>query len=60
MKDLKVQLEKLETTELEARGMAHEHCLALEASEKSLRDKTASFKSAVNSLQLEIKTLKTK
>ena len=40
--------------------MAHENQLAMEAAEVSLKDKTSSFKSAANSLQLTINDLKAK
>lgn len=40
--------------------MAHNTQQALEAAEASLKDKTASSKAAVNSLQLTINNLKAK
>ena len=60
IKELKVQLGQVKDAEEKARAEAHEHHLALKASESSLRDKTASSKLVINSLQLEIKTLKSK
>ena len=60
VKDLKQQLEKSETAELEAKGLAHEHRVAQEAAEATLRDKMAFSKSTINSLQLTINSLKTK
>ena len=60
VKNLQSQLERAETSEMEAKGVAHEKGLALEATEASLKDKTTSFKSAINSLQLTINSLKTK
>lgn len=60
IKDLKVQLERAETGEMEAKGSAHDTKLALEQAEASLRDQAASSKAAFNSLQVEIKRLKTR
>lgn len=60
VKTLTTQLERVESAELEAKGMAHDNQVALEAAESSLRDQGFSNKAAVNSLQLTINSLKTK
>ncbi len=60
VKDLKAQLERSKCAELEAKAMAHDSNLALEAAEIKLRDKIASSKSSSVSLQQEIKRLKNK
>lgn len=60
VRDLKAQVERVESAELEAKGMAHEHRFALEAAEISLREKKLSSKSVINSLQLAINSLKSK
>ena len=60
MRDLKVQLERAEEGELEAKGTAHDTRQELEHLEAQLRDQAASSKSAIASLQFEIKSLKSK
>lgn len=60
VRDLKTQLEKAESAELVARGTAHEAQQAQEQLEASLRDQSASSKTAIGNLQLEIKSLKTR
>ena len=60
MKDLKRQLEKSEVSELEAKGLAHEHRMAQDAAEATLREKMTFSKSTINSLQLTINSLKAK
>lgn len=60
VKDLKKQLERAESAELEAKGAAHENRLALEAAESSLRDKTSSNKSVISTLQQTVNGLKAK
>lgn len=57
LKDTKAMLEKAESAEFEARAKAHE---ALEHAQASLKDQAASSKSVIGSLQLEIKSLKSK
>ena len=60
VKELKVQLERAEEGELVAKGAAHDTKHELEHLEAQLRDQVASSKSAIASLQLEIKSLKSK
>ena len=60
MRDTKQQLEKMESAELEARATAHDVSHALELAEASLKEQTASSKTVIGSLQLEIKNLKTR
>lgn len=60
MKELKFQLERAETAELEAKGYSHDVKLDLERVEASLRDQAASSKGAINNLQVEIKRLKSR
>ena len=60
MKELKAKLERAESAELEAKGAAHDHRLALETAQTSLRDKINSSKAAISSFQLEIQNLKAK
>ncbi len=60
VKELKVQFERAEEAETEAKGMAHDCRQELESLETQLRDHSASSKSAIANLQLEIKTLKQK
>ena len=60
LKDTKQQLEKIESAELEARATAHDTRHSLELAEASLKEQTASSKTVIGSLQLEIKNLKTR
>lgn len=60
LRDTKQQLEKMESAELEARATAHDASHALELAEASLKEQTASSKTVIGSLQLEIKNLKTR
>ena len=60
LKDAKQQVERLESAELEARASAHDTRHALELAEASLKEQTASSKTVIGSLQLEIKNLKTR
>lgn len=60
VKELQTRLEKAESAELEAKGIAHEHRLALEAAEASLQEKINSSKAVMNSFELTIKNLKKK
>ena len=60
LKDTKAQLEKRESAELEARAEAHDSQHALEQARTDIKEKDASSKAAIGSLQLEIKKLKTK
>lgn len=60
VKELKVSLERAEEGELEAKGVTHDCRQQLEVLETQLRDQAASSKSAIASLQLEIKAFKTK
>ncbi len=60
VKELKVQLERSEEAELEAKGAAHDSRQELESLETQLRDHSASSKSGIANLQLEVKTLKQK
>lgn len=60
LKDTKVQLEKAQEGEMEAKGTAHDIRQELEHAESQLRDKAASSKSAISNLQMEIKSLKKK
>jgi len=60
VKEIKNDLEKTEIAELKAKGEAHDAQLALEASENTMREKSAHFKVSTNALQGEIKLLKSK
>lgn len=60
VKDLKSHLEQAETSELEAKGSAHDLRQDLEHAVVSLRDQAASSKAAIGNFQLEIKNLKSK
>ena len=60
VKDLKKQLERSESAELEAKSAAHENRSALEAAENSLKEKTVSHKSMISTFQQTISNLKAK
>ena len=60
LKDTKLQLEKTESAELEAKATAHDARHALEQAEANLKEKATSSKTVIGSLQLEIKNLKTR
>ena len=53
-------MEKTEAAELEARAEAHDSQHALEQAKADIKEKSASSKATIGSLQLEIKRLKTK
>ena len=60
LKEVKCQLEKSELAEQAAQASAHDAKQHVEQLEASLRDKTASAKSTIGNLQLEIKSLRNK
>ncbi len=60
VKELKIQFERAQEAELEAKGTAHDSQQDREILETQLRDESASSKSAIAGLQLELKTLKSK
>ena len=60
LKDVKNQLEKSESAEMEAKASAHDAKLALEHVEAQRRNQATSFKATTTTFQLEIKNLKAK